>query len=43
MLVVPYAVVGAAKSLAESALPRAPQLDQRPSRWSWVRRAFARR
>ena len=43
MLMVQYAVVGAARSLAESALPKAPQVDQRLSRWSWVRRAIARR
>jgi len=43
MLMVPYAVVGAAKSLAESALPKAPQVSQRPSWWDRVRRAFLRR
>jgi hypothetical protein len=42
MLMVPYAAAGATRSLAESALPRAPQVVQRPSRWSWVRRAFVR-
>src|SRR5829696_4783139 len=42
MLMVPYAVVGATRSQAESALPQAPRIVQRPSRWSWVRRAFAR-
>jgi hypothetical protein len=41
MLMVPYAVVGATRSQAESALPQAPRIVQRPSRWSWVRRAFA--
>jgi hypothetical protein len=43
MLMVPYAVVGAARSLAESALPKAPQVKERPSRWGWVRRAVTRR
>jgi hypothetical protein len=40
---VPYAVVGAARLLAESALPKAPQVNQRPSRWDRVRRIFVRR
>jgi hypothetical protein len=38
MLVVPYAVVGATKTLAESALPDAPQVYPRPQRHErWVR------
>ena len=42
MLMVPYAAAGATRSLAESALPRAPRIVSRSSRWSWVRRAFVR-
>jgi hypothetical protein len=38
MLMVPYAVVGATKTLAESALPEAPQVHSRESRHvRWVR------
>ena len=32
MLMVPYAVVGATRTLAESALPNAPQVHPRPTR-----------
>jgi hypothetical protein len=32
MLMVPYAVVGATRTLAESALPNAPQVYPRPGR-----------
>jgi hypothetical protein len=34
---VPYAVVGATKTLAESALPEAPQVHSRESHARWVR------
>jgi hypothetical protein len=43
MHIVPLSVAGPSKTLAESALPWAPQVYQRPSRLGWVRRAFARR
>jgi hypothetical protein len=43
MHVVPLSVIGPRNKLAESALPGAPQVDERPSRLGWVRRAFARR
>ena len=43
MHIVPLSVIGPRNTLAESALPQAPQINQRPSRLGWVRRAFARR